>query len=80
MGREPVTFIELTAVLIVWFSNGTHTISTHTIDSCYALEAAVNNEEGADTSLVDSLYFPEDHAIATSALCMDPFPQETGEE
>lgn len=70
-----VTFIKLTAVLIVWFSDGSRTISTHPIDECYAIQAAVNDEEGADPRQVDNLYFPPD-AIATSALCVDPFPAE----
>jgi len=69
----------LTAVLIIWFSDGTYTISTHKIDQCYAIEAAVNNIEGADFKLVDELYPPSEHAISTSALCVDPFPAE-GEE
>lgn len=71
-----MTFIDLTAVLIVWFSNGAYTVSTHEISECYALQGAINNEEGADTQLVDELYFPADYAIATSAICVDPFPSE----
>ena len=71
-------FTHLTAILIVWFSDGTYTISTHRIDQCYAIEAAVNNLEGSDTRLVDELHLPSEHASANSALCVDPFP--VGEE
>lgn len=72
-----VTFIELTAVLVVWWSNGQHTVSTHTLNDCYAIEAAVNELEGSDPSYVDQLHIPDDFVTANSALCFDPFPPES---
>ncbi len=76
-----MTFTHLTAILIIWFSDGSYTVSSHLIDQCYALEAAINNEEGADLSLVDNLYFPGENTTANSALCVDPFPADgSGEE
>lgn len=74
-----ITFINLTAVLIIWFSDGSHTVSTHPIAECYELQDALNNVEGANTDLVDTLHFPDDFTTANSALCIDPFPVD-GEE
>jgi len=71
-----MTFIQLTAVLIIWFSDGTHTVSTHEINECYSIEAAVNNLEGADERLLDDIHLPADYVTANSALCVDPFPVE----
>lgn len=71
------SFVTLTAVLIVWFSDGSYTVSTHKLVECYDLADSINGVEGADSRLVDSLHFPDDYTTANSALCVDPF---TGED
>lgn len=66
-----MTFIELTGVLLIWFSDGSYTVSTHKLHECYEIADAINGEPNSDPRAVDQLHFPDDYTTANSAMCVD---------